>query len=156
MIKKKKFYLTKNRLEKIKEEYKKFKELLRFKTQEETPTLLHSDDLSSTYLSFQEDLNLLKKRIFELENILKNAELIKIPPKEKQDVIGLGATILVEMDNEIDEFTLVGTIEADPSNKKISNESPIGKALINKKVGETIEIKTPIVKHICKILKISY
>ena len=121
MIKKKKFYLTKNRLEKIKEEYKKFKELLRFKTQEETPTLLHSDDLSSTYLSFQEDLNLLKKRIFELENILKNAELIKIPPKEKQDVIGLGATILVEMDNEIDEFTLVGTIEADPSNKKISN-----------------------------------
>jgi len=156
MIKKKKFYLTKNGLEKIKEEYKKFKELLRFKTQEETPTLLHSDDLSSTYLSFQEDLNLLKKRIFELENILKNAELIKIPPKEKQDVIGLGATILVEMDNEIDEFTLVGTIEADPSNKKISNESPIGKALINKKVGETIEIKTPIVKHICKILKISY
>ena len=58
------------------------------------------------------------------------------------------------MDGELDEFTIVGTLEANPSAKKISNESPIGQALLGKKVGEIVVVKTPIVNHSCKITKI--
>ncbi|GAI51862.1 unnamed protein product, partial [marine sediment metagenome] len=56
----------------------------------------------------REDLSFLETRIAELENILKNVESIKPPPKEKQNIIDLGATVLAEIDGEIDEFTIVG------------------------------------------------
>ena len=62
--------------------------------------------------------------------------------------------MVVEVDGEIDEFTLVGSLEADPAKKKISNESPVGQALLGGKVGEVIEVATPIVKMRYKILEI--
>ena len=74
------------------------------------------------------------------------------PPKK----VTLGTTVKIEINGEIDEFTIVETLEADPANKKISTSSPIGKALLGKEEGETITVKTPIVNHRCKILKIKY
>lgn len=152
----KKFYLTKEGSERIKKEYKTLKELKLAKTRGESPKILHSEDLNPEYLAFQEDISFLESRIIELENIVKNSELIRSPKKEKQNIVDLGATVLVEVDGEIDEFTLVGTLEADPSNRKISNESPIGQALLGKRVSEVVVIKTPIVNHSCKITKIKY
>ncbi|MFH0859210.1 MAG: GreA/GreB family elongation factor [Patescibacteria group bacterium] len=156
MAEEKKFYLTKEGLERIRKEYENLKELKLAKTRGEPPEILYSKDLNPEYLTFREDLNFLGSKIIEFENIIKNAELIKPPEKEKQNSIDLGATVLVEIDGEIDEFRLVGTLEADPSNRKISNESPIGQALLGKRVGETVVIKTPIVNHACKITKIKY
>lgn len=156
MPKETKFYLTKDGLKKVKKEYKDLKEIRLAKTKGDVPGIFESDDLNPEYLSFQEDLNSLELRIVELENILKNAKLIKKPPKNKRNVVNLGAQVLVEIDGEIDEFKILGTVEVDPSNKRISNESPIGQALLGKKVGDTITIKTPIVNHSCKIKKIKY
>lgn len=152
----KKFYLTKKGLEKIKKEFEDLKVIKSAKTKGEVPEIWQSEDFNPEYLSFQEDLSFLCSRIAELKYILKHFELIKIPPKNKRNIIDLGATILVEIDGEIDEFKIVGTLEADPANHRISNESPIGQALLGKRVGETTVIKTPIVNCSCKVMKIKY
>lgn len=155
MPEEKKFYLTKEGLEGIKKECKDLKALKLAKTKGESPKVLHSEDLNPEYLAFREDLNFLEVRIFELENILKNTELIKPPKKEKQNTINLGATILVEIGGQNDEFILVGSLEANPSMGKISNESPVGKALLGHKTGDEVLISSPI-KTIYKIKKIKY
>jgi len=152
----KKFYLTKEGLERIKKQNRNLRSLRLAKTNGEAPKIFESEDLNPEYLSFQEDLSFLESRIVELEYILKNTLLIRPPAGKKQNIIDLGATVTTELDGEIDEFTIVGSLETDPVNKRISNESPIGQALIGKRAGETVVIKTPIVNHSCKILKIKY
>ena len=156
MSEKRKFYLTKKGLGKIKEEYQKLLTLREIKFTKEAPPLLHSEEINAEYISFQEDFGYLKSRIAELEYILKNFELIKLPPKNERDKVYLGAMLKVELDDEIDEFTIVGTREVDIANKKISDESPIGKALIGHKVGDIVAIKTEMMNHTCKILGIKY
>ncbi len=153
MTEEKKFYLTKEGLEKIKKEYEILKGLKAAKIKGEIPKIWESEDLNSEYLLFQEDLSLLETKINELENVLKNNEIIKTPSKDKQNVINLGAKILVEVDGEKDEFTIVGTLEANPSLGRISNESPVGKALIDHKTGDEVIISSPI-KTTYKIKKI--
>ena len=151
-----KFYLTKQGLERLKKEYKTLKNLQGLKAKDKLPEFLHSDELNPEYAAFQEDLGFLNQRIADLETILRNYESIKIPPKEKQNMVGLGATVLVELDGQLDEFTIVGTLETNPSENKISDESPVGKALLGEKVGGIVEVTTPIVNHKCKIIKIKY
>jgi transcription elongation factor GreA len=152
----KKIFLTKEGLEKLKKEYETLKALRLSKLRGETPKILHSDDVSAEYLAFKEDMDLLENRILELEYILKNFTLIKKPPKEKQDTVNIGATVtLADEEGSINEFMLVGTLEANPSEGKISIESPIGKALLGKKIGDEVLITSPIkVKY--KIQKIRY
>ena len=156
MVNEKIFYLTEEGLVKFKAEYRHLKKIKSLKTRGEFPKAWHSEDLNPEYLSFQEDLNLLETRLAEVTVILKNAELIKIPPKEKRNTVNLGAAVLVELNGQIEEFSIVGSLEADATNNKISNESPVGQALIGKRAGETVKIITPIVNHSCKILKIKY
>ena len=155
MAEEKKFYLTKEGLERLKREYKELKQLKIAKTKGESPKILHSEDLNPEYLAFQEDLNFLESRIIELENILKNTELIKSPSKDKKNIVNLGATVLVQVDGQKDEFTLVGSLEANPSIGRISNESPVGKALLGHRIGDEILVSSPI-KTIYKIKKIKY
>jgi len=151
-----KFYLTKEGLAKIEKEYQDLKNLRMAKVRGESPKILHSEDLNPEYLLFQEDLNFLEARIAELEYILKNAELIKIPPKEKQNIVDLGATVtLEEADGQINEFMIVGTLEANPNEGKISSQSPVGKAILGQKIGNEIMITSPI-KVVYKIKKIKY
>ena len=151
----KKFYLTKEGLEKIKKEHKGLKELKLAKTKGESPKILHSEDLNPEYLVFQEDISFLESRIIDLDSILKNVELIKSPKKEKQGIVNLGATVLVSVDGQNDEFTLVGSLEANPSLGRISNESPVGKALLGRKTGEEVVVSSPI-QTTYKIKKIQY
>ena len=156
MAEKSKFYLTKTGLQKVKEEYQKLLKLKKLKLKKEAPPFLHSEEINAEFVSFREDFEYLELRVTELEYILKNFGLIKPPSLKERDKVCLGATIKVELGDEIDEFTIVGTTEADPTNKKISNESPIGKALLGHKVKDEIVIKTEMVNHICKILRIKY
>lgn len=151
----KKFYLTKEGLERLKKECANLKALKFAKTNGESPKVLHSEELNPEYLAFQEDLSFLEIRLAELENILKNNILIQPPQKDKQDIVNLGATILVDVDGQRDEFILVGSLEANPSVGKISNESPVGKALLGHKVGEEVLISSPI-KTTYRIKKINY
>ncbi len=151
----KKFYLTKEGLEKIKKEYRNLRSLRLAKTKGEAPKIFESEDLNPEYLSFQEDLSFLESRIVELEYILKNTLLIRPPAGKKQNIIDLGAKVTVEVSNQIDEFTIVGSLEANPALGKISNESPVGQALLGHRAGEEISVSSPI-ETIYKIRKIRY
>ncbi|OGZ26942.1 MAG: hypothetical protein A2365_02295 [Candidatus Nealsonbacteria bacterium RIFOXYB1_FULL_40_15] len=153
MEKKERFYLTEEGLEKIKKEYEILKQIRMGKTHEEAPNMLESQDLNPEYLSFREDLELLETRLLDLEEIIKDAVIIKKPIQT--DFIDLGAKVTVDIGGEKDEFIIVGTLEASPEAGKISNESPVGRALIGKKVGEKITVSSP-AKTTYKILDIKY
>lgn len=93
-----------------------------------------------------------ESRIAELEAILASSELIKTPKNAGKVVIGS----TVKLKNGVTkEFQVVGTVEADPLNGKISDESPIGQALLGKKVGDEVEIKTPAETTRYKVVSIS-
>lgn len=151
-----KFYVTREGLEKVQAEYEKLRAFKRQKTMGGTPNLLHSEEANPEYLSFQEDMSLLDARIAEYETILQNAELISMPKGKERYKVWLGATVTVDLGGEIDEFTIVGTLEADPVQKRISNESPLGAGLLGASVGGRVKIKTELVNHDCKVLKIVY
>lgn len=155
MAEKKIFYLTKEGLKKIKKECKDLQELKLAKTGGEPPKILVSEELNPEYLALHEDLELLEIRLAELENVLKNSKIIKPPPKNKQKMIQLGATVLVSVNGQNNEFTLVGHLEANPSLGRISDESPVGQALLNHKAGDKVIVSLP-VKTIYKIKKIRY
>ncbi|MDO8524560.1 MAG: GreA/GreB family elongation factor [bacterium] len=150
-----KFYLTKQGLEKIKQEYKNTLLLKQEKVHNETPVAFHSEELDTEFVSFKEDIELLDAKVADLEYILNNVELIQEPPAGNKDSVQLGAKVVVEVDGEDDEFILVGTLEANPIEGKISNESPVGKALFGKKIGSIVQLNSPL-KTNYKIKKISY
>ena len=150
------FYITKEKLKELKREYDELLEFERRKTMgEEAPKILESEDLNPEFISFQEDIGFLRSRIDELKNILEHHELLKKPSKEKQNVVDLGAKVRIDVDGQKDEFIIVGTLEANPALGKISNESPVGRALLGHKVGEEITVSSPI-RTTYKIKSIKY
>lgn len=101
-------------------------------------------DLSENaeYQAAKQDQERQETRISELEHILKNVAVIKKP--KSGDKVTQGSTVSLKSGNGKEKtFTIVGTVEADPLNGKISDESPMGKALLGKKKGEDVEIVTP-------------
>lgn len=103
-------------------------------------------DLSENaeYDSVREEQGKLEARIKEVEYILEHATIIDDGGSDK-DVVNIGCTVTLqyEGDDEVEEYRIVGSQEADPFNNKISNESPIAAAILNKKVGETVEVTSP-------------
>ena len=151
-----KYYLTEEGLEKIKKDYESLLELRKMKTTDDVPSIWHSEDVNPEYLSFQEDMNVLEVRLTEYEDILKNVELIISPAKDKRDTVLLGAKVSVEIDNgQVDEYEIVGTLEANPSLGRISNESPVGRAILGLRVNEEIAVSSPR-KTIFRVKKIEY
>ncbi len=101
-------------------------------------------DLSENaeYSSARQEQERTETRISEIENILQNVEVIKKPKGDSKVQIGSSVKMKSEK-GSVKAFQVVGTVEADPMNGKISDESPIGMALLGKKVGELVEIVTP-------------
>lgn len=91
-------------------------------------------------------------RIAELESIIQNVEIIKKPRGDSK--VQLGSTVKLKGEGKTKEFQVVGTVEADPLNGKISDESPIGQALLGKAEGEKVEIVTPTETSTYKIVDI--
>lgn len=112
-------------------------------------------DLSENaeYSSARQDQERAEGRITEIDHILKNAEVIK-QSKNKASV-SLGDEVVLKNSKGDRTFTIVGSVEADPIEGKISDESPIGKALLGKKLGEEVEIVTPAETTKYKIQSIS-
>ena len=111
-------------------------------------------DLSENadYHKAKEDQGFLEGRIQEIESILRTAIIIE---KSQSDFVSVGSHVTIqEADFDPETFYVVGAKEADPRNGKISNESPIGSALMNHKVGDVIEADTPGGKIRLKILKV--
>jgi transcription elongation factor GreA len=152
-----KYYITKKGLEKLESDYRGLLEFKKRKTTgDDVPSIWHSEEVNPEYLAFQEDLSLLEARLTEYELILKNIELITVPSKHDRGIVYLGARVTVKVDDgQVDEFEIVGTIEANPSLGKISNESPVGSAFIGKKMGEEVVVSSP-QKTLYRIIKIEY
>lgn len=96
----------------------------------------------------------IEARIQELEYMLEHAKIIE---KKSGDIVSVGTTVTVKYvdDDEEEVYAIVGSMEADPFENKISNESPIGKAIMNKKVGDTISVESPNGAYDIKIVGIA-
>jgi transcription elongation factor GreA len=112
-------------------------------------------DLSENaeYSSARQEQERAEARIAEIDHILKNVEIISSP--KTKDIVELGNTVELKNATTNKSFTVVGSVQADPLNGMISDESPIGKALLGKKLGEDVEIVTPAKTQTYKIAKIS-
>ena len=106
------------------------------------------------YTAARQDQERSETRISEIEHILKNVKVITAPKSDGKVTLGSKVKLKTE-DGKTQEFQVVGTVEADPLNGKISDESPIGKALMGKKNGEEVEIKTPVETAMYKIASIA-
>ena len=150
------FYVTKEKLQELKKEYDELLDFERKKALgQEAPKILESEDLNPEFVSFQEDIGFLRSRIDELKNVIEHHELIKNPTKDKKSLVGMGAKVKVDVGGQKDEFVIVGTLEANPALGKISNESPVGKALLGHKIGDAVVVSSP-VKITYKIRNIKY
>lgn len=111
-------------------------------------------DLSenSEYTAAKEELAFVEGRVQEIEGILNNAEVVE--NNTSGNLIQVGSSITVEINGKTETFQIVGEFEADPMNKKLSQNSPIGQALINKKVGDLVEVNIPAGKVEYKIVEI--
>ena len=99
-------------------------------------------DLSENaeYDAAREEQGLLETRVIEIEDILQHASIIKAADAT---VVGLGSAVELKNSDRTVTYTVVGPVEADPMEGKISDESPIGQALMGKKVGDEVTISTP-------------
>lgn len=107
---------------------------------------------NSEYSAAREELDMIENRVAEFKNIIDNAKIVDRNSKDNS-LVSLGSTVVIESDSGINEFTIVGSLESDPMKGKISNESPVGEALMGAKVGQTVVISSSI-KTIYKIKEI--
>jgi len=151
----KKVFLTSEGLEEIKNELTNLLEIQKPRVTKRIQIAREFGDISenSEYDSAKEELSMVDGRITQLEDLLKNYQLI-VKKTQKPDFVVIGSTVVVEVNSEVDEFMIVGSLEADPAKKRISNESPVGQALLGAKTGEIVEVTTPIVKAKYKVVKI--
>ena len=94
------------------------------------------------YHSAREDLAALEGRIEELRDIITRVNVVDIK-KSGEEEVGIGSVVMVTVNGSQHEFSIVGEWEADQAAKKISHESPLGKALIGKKTGDSVEVEAP-------------
>lgn len=142
----KKYIMTYEGIKKLEEELEYLKTVKRKEITEKIKVALGYGDLSenSEYDEAKNEQAFVEGRIIQLENMLRNASVVDESELEK-DIVSIGSVVRVkdyEFDEEV-EYHIVGSAEADPMENKISNESPVGKGLIGKRVGDIIEVIVP-------------
>ncbi len=149
-----KVLLTREGLEALKREYKELADVKRPDTVQRLSDARDLGDLSenSEYAAAKQDLSFIDGRMLELEEIIHGAKLIS--GNHQKNKVDVGCKVILHINGKKDEYMLVGEWEADPKEKKISDESPLGKALMGKKVGDRVQVEAPAGKVIYKILGI--
>lgn len=148
-------YLTPEGEAKLKAEFQELTGPKREELAQRLRAAIQMGDLSENadYHKAKEDQGFLEGRIQEIEAILRNSVLIE--KTKSTDTVTIGSTVTIQEDNfDPETYYLVGPTEADPRHGKISHESPIGSALMDKKVGDIAEAETPGGKIKFKIIKI--
>jgi len=153
-------YLTKEGLEKLKKELQYLKEVKRREIAKRLKEAASQGDLSENfgYQQAKEDQAFLEGKILELENLIKSAIVIK--KNEKTGWVQVGSTVILSpaekkfLFGKKEKFQIVGAAEANPLEGKISAESPLGKALLNKPEGAIVTVEAPNGKVKYKIVKI--
>ncbi|OGY15634.1 MAG: hypothetical protein A2784_04445 [Candidatus Chisholmbacteria bacterium RIFCSPHIGHO2_01_FULL_48_12] len=110
---------------------------------------------NSEYHNAREDLAMLEGRVEELQALLKRVVIINGSRAKIKTIVDLGCQVVVVGNGQTQTFEIVGEWEADPTQKKISTQSPLGKALMGKKVGETAEFEAPVGKILYTVKKIN-
>jgi len=148
-------YFTKEGLDATKTELEFLKKTKRVEVADRIQRARDLGDLAENaeYEAALDEQALVEKKIDDIEIVLRSAKVIA-NSETGSEIVVIGSTVRVEMDGEIDEFTIVGKVEANPSKKKISNESPVGSALLGARKGEEVEVATPIVRYKAKVLDI--
>ena len=142
-----KFYVTEEGLKELKEEYENLVHVVRNEVIEDLKAARAQGDLSENadYDAARDKQAQVESRIKELEHMIRNAEIIS--EKKGAKNVRLGSTVTLEdLDtNERMTFTIVGTVEADPLNGKVSNATPLAEAILEQKAGDivTIEVDEP-------------
>jgi transcription elongation factor GreA len=142
----KKYVMTYEGVKRLEEELEYLKTTKRKEITEKIKVALSYGDLSenSEYDDAKNEQAFVEGRILQLENMLKNATVVD-ESEISTDSVSIGSIVKVkdyDFDEEV-EYTVVSSAEADPINYKLSNESPVGKALVGKKVGDVVEVPVP-------------
>ena len=151
-------FLTKEGFQKLQEEL----DYLRTSKRQEVANRLHEamegGELieNAEYEAAKNEQAFVEGRIQELDVLLASAKIIEDNGRKKSDSVQLGSKVTIKEGNfEAETFTIVGMAEANPREGKISNESPIGKAILGHKIGDSVKVETPGGTYTVKILKIS-
>ncbi len=140
----KKFLITKEGLAKLEAE---LQHLLTVRRVEVAQKIKRAREMGGTennaeYEDAKNEQSFVEGRILVLENIIKNATIIESPAVP--GVVELGNKVLIQnQDGKIEQYTIVGSTEANPIEGKISNESPVGRALLGKRIGDQVDVRTP-------------
>jgi len=155
MSKEEQFYVTSEGLEEMKKELEDLKNVKRPEVINALKDARALGDLSENaeYDAARSEQALVENKIKELEQMIEHATIIE---EVKTDKVSVGTTVKIEYieDKEIEVYSIVGSKEADPFENKISNESPIAKALIGKKVNDIVSVDSPNGKYNVKIIEI--
>ena len=150
--------LTREGLKQLEDELENLRTVKRAEVKERLKEAIALGDLSenSEYDDAKNEQAFMEGRILELEKMIRNAKVID-EDAHQEGTVTVGSLVKVkdiEFD-EINEYRLVGTVEADPMNTRISNESPVGRALLGRKKGEIVDVEVPagIIKY--EILEVS-
>jgi transcription elongation factor GreA len=138
------YYLSAEALEKLKQELNNLKTVRRPDVVDRIHKAIQLGDLSENaeYSDAKEEQGFIEGRILELENMIRNAVIIN--EENNSQSVKIGSTVIIKSaEGKTKEYSIVGSNEAAPALGKISNESPIGQALLGTKKGEEVEISTP-------------
>ena len=156
MKNKKEVFLTKEGLEELAVELDNLKQNVRPEVIQQIKEARAQGDLSENaeYHSARDRQGHVEARIKELEYLIDNATIIE---ETKSDVVSVGSKVKIKYidDDEEEEYSIVGSTEADPFENKISNESPIAKVIMGKKKGETVTVESPNGNYDIKIVSIN-
>lgn len=152
----KKIYLTKEGLEDLKKEYEELSKVKRPEMLDRVAQARNQGDLSENaeYTAARDELSFIDGRIEEIDELLKQVTLIQDTTSNggAKAAVALGSKVTVKIGTKEEVFTVVGEWEADPAAKKISHESPLGKALLGKQKGEAVEVDAPAGKVVYTVM----
>lgn len=150
-------FLTKEGFQKLQDELNHLRTVKRQEVAERLHEAMEGGELieNAEYEAAKNEQAFVEGRIQELEMLLATARVIEEDGQKKDGLIAVGATVTIqEQGYDPETYTIVGGAEANPREGKISNESPIGRAILNHQVGETVAVETPSGTYKIKIIKV--
>lgn len=150
-------FLTKEGFQKLQDELDYLRKVKRQDVANRLHEAMEGGELieNAEYEAAKNEQAFVEGRIQELDVLLASAKIIEDNGKRKSDGVQLGSKVTIKEGNfEAETFTIVGVAEANPREGKISNESPIGKAILGRKIGDSVKVETPGGTYTVKILKI--
>ena len=156
MQRQEKVHVTREGLQKLQEELEYLTTVRRPEVVRAIAQAREEGDLreNAGYEAAKHDQGFIEARIREIEDLLRRAEVIDENAAQGSRTVRLGSTVTVEIDGVPETYTIVGKVEAKPREGRISNESPVGQALIGKREGQVVTIATPGASMQARILKI--